>query len=60
MRRWCTMAKYKCNVCNIYEYDSEKGDGTLHIAAGTLPEDFPDDWKCPFCGSDRTHLKPVE
>ena len=32
------MTKYKCNVCNVYEYDSEKGDAALQVAAGTLPE----------------------
>jgi rubredoxin len=53
------MTKYKCNVCNVYEYDSEKGDAALQVAAGTLPEAFPDDWRCPVCGSDRSHLMPV-
>ncbi len=54
------MTKYKCNVCNVYEYDSEKGDAALQVAAGALPEAFPDDWRCPVCGSDRTHLMPVD
>ena len=53
------MTLYRCNVCNVYEYESENGDADLKVAPGTLPEDFPDDWKCPICGSDKTHLKPV-
>jgi rubredoxin len=53
------MTKYRCNVCNVSEYDSEQGDGALQVAAGTLPEAFPDEWRCPICGSDSTYLKPV-
>ena len=47
------MAKYKCNVCNKFEYDDEVGmEG---IDAGTVPTDFPEDWKCPICTADKTH-----
>ncbi len=47
------MTKYKCNICNKFEYDVEKGmEG---IEPGTKPEDFPDDWKCPICMADKTH-----
>lgn len=52
--------KYKCDVCNTYEYDSEVGDEKLGIPAGTLPENFPDSWKCPDCGADKTHMIPQE
>jgi rubredoxin len=54
------MTIYKCNVCNVYEYDSETGDAALQVAAGTLPHEFPDDWRCPFCGSGSAHLVPLE
>jgi rubredoxin len=52
------MTRYRCNVCNMYTYDSEKGDPGTGIPAGTQPEDFPDTWKCPFCGSAKVHLQP--
>jgi glutamate synthase domain-containing protein 2 len=51
---------YKCNVCNVYTYDSEKGDGDTGIEAGLLPDNFPDEWRCPVCKADKTHLKPTE
>ena len=53
------MAKYRCNVCNVFEYDEMRGDSGTKIRPGTKPEDFPDDWRCPICDSDRTHLKVV-
>ncbi|MDH7594450.1 MAG: glutamate synthase-related protein [Methanomicrobiales archaeon] len=53
------MTKYRCNVCNVFEYEPERGNSVTGIRPGTLPEDFPDDWKCPVCSSDRTHLKPL-
>ena len=53
------MTKYLCDVCNVYEYVVENGDGGLNIPAGTLPADFPDDWECPLCASDKTHMQPV-
>ena len=50
------MTKYRCNVCNKFEYDDEKGMGG--IEPDTKPEDFPDDWKCPICQADNTHQIP--
>ncbi len=52
--------KYRCNVCNVYEYDDAIGDVHTKIKPGTKPEDFPDSWECPICGADKTHLMPVE
>jgi len=49
------MAKYKCNICNKFEYDDEKGDSEKDVKPGTKPNDFPNDWKCPICGADKTH-----
>lgn len=50
------MTKYKCDVCNKFEYDSEKGMD--RISPKTAPKDFPDNWECPICQADKTHLKP--
>jgi len=53
------MTLYRCNVCNVFEYESFRGDPLTHILPGTEPKDFPADWACPICTSDQTHLKPV-
>jgi len=50
------MAMYRCNVCNVFEYDSDAGSAEGVIAPGTTPEGLDDDWRCPVCRSDRTHL----
>ena len=54
------MTLYRCDVCNVFEYESQRGDPLTHIQPGTGPENFPGDWACPVCTSDRTHLRPVE
>lgn len=54
------MTRYRCSVCNMYTYDSEKGDPGTGILPGTEPAGFPDSWKCPFCGSAKIHLKPLD
>lgn len=51
---------FRCNVCNVFEYDQSVGQSSKNIRPNTLPEDFPDQWRCPICGSDKTHLKPYE
>ena len=51
------MTEYVCDVCNKYFYDDEKGDAKLNVEAGTKPTDFPDDWACPICKSDKSHMK---
>jgi len=53
-----SMALYRCNVCNAYDYDENEGDSTMGIEPGTQPADFPENWVCPICGSDKTHLEP--
>ena len=53
------MTLYRCNVCNTFEYDPERGSSTTGIRPGTDPLAFPDTWSCPICGADKTHLKPV-
>jgi len=52
--------KYRCNVCNVYEYDSTIGDVHTKIKPGTKPGDFPESWECPICGADSSHLEPVQ
>ena len=52
--------KYRCNICNVFEYDTTIGDSQRGIKPGTRPEDFPDDWRCPICDSDKTQLQPLQ
>lgn len=40
----------KCSICG-YVYYSEDGCSERDIAAGTLWEDVPEDFKCPLCGA---------
>ena len=53
------MSKYKCSVCG-YVYNSEEGDLDSGIAAGTLFENLPDDWKCPICGAPKGAFEKME
>ncbi|MBN1432941.1 MAG: rubredoxin [Methanomicrobiaceae archaeon] len=50
------MSFYRCNICNVFEYDTERGDSVTDIHPHTNPFEFPDDWRCPICHSDRSHL----
>jgi len=50
------LKRYYCNICNAYEYYVEKGDTENNIPPSTHPEDFPDDWKCPICQADKSHM----
>jgi len=53
------MTLYRCDVCNVFEYDPERGNSLTLIPPGTEPADFPKNWECPICASDWTHLRPV-
>jgi methylamine---glutamate N-methyltransferase subunit C len=53
------MTLYRCNVCNVFEYDPDRGNSLTGIKPGTEPADFPPGWECPICASDWTHLIPV-
>ena len=53
------MTLYRCNVCNVFEYDPDRGNSLTNIRPGTEPHNFPPEWACPICESDSTHLKPV-
>src|SRR5665647_501826 len=54
-----SMTLYRCNVCNVFEYESVLGDPPRNIPPSIEPENFPADWACPICASDHTHLIPV-
>lgn len=53
------MTLYRCSVCNVFEYEPDRGNSLTNVHPGTDPSEFPPDWACPICGSDRTHLNPV-
>ncbi len=53
------MALYRCNVCNQFEYEPDRGNSLTNVRPGTQPSQFPPGWVCPICGSDPTHLTPV-
>ena len=53
------MTRYRCEICEMFEYDSDEGAMKMDIPPGTLPEAFPTGWVCPVCDSDNTHLKPI-
>ncbi len=40
-------------VCNIYVYDSDKGNAATGIKPGLDPPEFPDSWRCPVCGATK-------
>lgn len=35
------MPRYRCVVCNVFEYESERGSSTTSIKPGTDPINFP-------------------
>ena len=53
------MAVYRCDICTVFEYNPLHGNSLTGIKPGTEVEDFPDDWRCPICDSDKAHLKLV-
>lgn len=53
------MARYRCDICQVFEYDVERGDSNTGVKPGTPLNEFPDGWKCPICMSDSAHLKPM-
>jgi len=54
------ITRYRCDICTVYEYDTERGDSVTNIRPHTKPEDFPDDWACPICNSKKTELKRID
>ena len=53
------MKQYVCSVCS-YTYDEAKGIPEAGIAPGTKWEDLPSDWKCPWCGADKSSCNVKE
>jgi rubredoxin len=53
------MARFRCDVCKVYEYDPERGDSVTGLKPGTGLDEFPDGWVCPICLSDKTHLQEI-
>jgi len=49
------MARYLCNICKAYEYDSDIGIPGV-AEPHTLPQDLPDSWFCPLCYSTKAHF----
>jgi butyryl-CoA dehydrogenase len=47
-----TWKHYVCNGCG-YEYNPSVGDPDGEIASGTLFEDLPEEWNCPYCGEEK-------
>jgi rubredoxin len=53
------MKRYMCLLCGLI-YDEEKGWPEEGIAAGTLWDDVPYNWKCPECGATKFDFEMVE
>lgn len=51
--------KYVCDVCG-WIYDERKGDSELDIESGTLFEELPSDFECPFCYSGKEDFSEVD
>ena len=51
--------KYVCDVCG-WVYDERKGDSELDIESGTLFEELPSDFECPFCYSGKEVFSEVD
>jgi glutamate synthase domain-containing protein 2/rubredoxin len=54
------MAKYRCEICNVFEYDDTRGNSLTNIKPDTKPDDFPQGWQCPICKASKNHLKPIK
>ncbi len=52
-------SKYKCTVCG-YVYDPALGDPDNGIKSGTLFEELPEEWVCPFCGAAKSEFEKEE
>ena len=52
------MGRSTCILCG-YNYDPEHGEPRCGIAAGTLFEDLPDDFRCPRCGASKSDFVAI-
>ena len=48
-----------CLICGFI-YDEKEGWPDDGIPAGTLWEDVPDDWVCPYCNADKFDFDMIE
>ena len=53
------MARYLCNICKAYEYDSEKGIPDV-VEPHTPLQNLPDSWHCPLCFSTKAHFVLID
>ena len=53
---------YKLHVCGGcgYEYDPTKGDPDNDIPPGTLFENLPEGWTCPWCAAEKNEFIEVK
>jgi len=53
------LEKYVCSICG-YIYDETTGTPEADIAPGTLWQDVPEDWLCPFCGATKAEFNKAD
>lgn len=53
------MKRYMCLLCGLV-YDEAQGWPDEGIAAGTLWDDVPLNWRCPDCGAAKNDFEMVE
>lgn len=49
---------YVCNGCG-HDYDPAEGDPENDVSIGTTFEALPDEWICPYCGSEKSEFIKV-
>ncbi|MDD2457842.1 MAG: rubredoxin [Eubacteriales bacterium] len=50
------MRKFVCSICGFI-YDEAAGIPEAGYAAGTLWEQLPDDWRCPWCRAAKSEFR---
>ncbi|ABB57209.1 rubredoxin [Synechococcus elongatus] len=50
--------RHECRSCG-YIYEPNEGDPRRQIAAGTVFEEVPSNWRCPICGSPRSQFRNI-
>ncbi len=50
------MRKFVCSICG-FVYDEAAGIPEAGFAAGTLWEQVPDDWRCPWCRATKSQFR---
>jgi len=52
--------KYICDYCNVFVFDSVKGERRANLNPNTLIEEIPDDWHCPVCKQPKSFLNEID